>query len=141
MLSEAKHLLAHPERPFAEFTLERSEGLRVTNYLPTLNGKNHQDVNGWFLPFLNLIAKDHQAADGRFLPLPDLVANNHYDGERDSFVSSGESSGHRDKHKAPSHSHIHPLSLQVLLAAPRPVGTGGGEERLRGPCACPRRGS
>ncbi len=30
MLSEAKHLSAHRERPFAEFTLERSEGLRVT---------------------------------------------------------------------------------------------------------------
>jgi hypothetical protein len=30
MLSEAKHLSAHRDRPFAEFTLERSEGLRVT---------------------------------------------------------------------------------------------------------------
>ncbi len=32
MLSEVKHLSAHRERPFAEFTLERSEGLRVTTY-------------------------------------------------------------------------------------------------------------
>jgi hypothetical protein len=30
MLSEAKHLSANRDRPFAEFTLERSEGLRVT---------------------------------------------------------------------------------------------------------------
>ncbi len=30
MLSEAKHLSAHREGPFAEFPLERSEGLRVT---------------------------------------------------------------------------------------------------------------
>ncbi len=30
MLSEAKHLGAPRARPFAEFTLERSEGLRVT---------------------------------------------------------------------------------------------------------------
>src|SRR5260221_7015080 len=30
MLSEAKHLAADCDRPFAEFTLERSEGLRVT---------------------------------------------------------------------------------------------------------------
>ncbi len=30
MLSEAKHLAADRDRPFAEFTLERSEGLRVT---------------------------------------------------------------------------------------------------------------
>ena len=32
MLSEAKHLSTQRARPFAEFTLERSEGLRVTNY-------------------------------------------------------------------------------------------------------------
>ena len=32
MLSEAMHLSAHRVRPFAEFTLERSEGLRVTIY-------------------------------------------------------------------------------------------------------------
>jgi len=31
MLSEAKHLCAPQARPFAEFTLERSEGLRVTH--------------------------------------------------------------------------------------------------------------
>ncbi len=30
MLSAAKHLAADRDRPFAEFTLERSEGLRVT---------------------------------------------------------------------------------------------------------------
>src|SRR5258706_2891987 len=30
MLSAAKHLAADCDRPFAEFTLERSEGLRVT---------------------------------------------------------------------------------------------------------------
>ena len=30
MLSEAKHLSASRDRPFAEFTLERSEGLRAT---------------------------------------------------------------------------------------------------------------
>ena len=32
MLSAAKHLAAHRARPFAEFTLERSEGLRVTTH-------------------------------------------------------------------------------------------------------------
>ncbi len=32
MLSEAKHLAADRDRPFAEFTLERSEGLRVTRW-------------------------------------------------------------------------------------------------------------
>jgi hypothetical protein len=32
MLSAAKHLSAHRERPFAEFPLERSEGLRVTTH-------------------------------------------------------------------------------------------------------------
>src|SRR2546421_402408 len=30
MLRFAQHLASHRERPFAEFTLERSEGLRVT---------------------------------------------------------------------------------------------------------------
>jgi hypothetical protein len=30
MLSEAKHLAAQRDRPFAEFTLSGSEGLRVT---------------------------------------------------------------------------------------------------------------
>jgi hypothetical protein len=32
MLSEAKHLSAHRERPFAEFTLSEANGLRVTKY-------------------------------------------------------------------------------------------------------------
>ena len=31
MLNEVKHLPVHRERSFAEFTLERSEGLRMTN--------------------------------------------------------------------------------------------------------------
>jgi hypothetical protein len=30
MLSAAKHLAAHPARPFAEFTLSATNGLRVT---------------------------------------------------------------------------------------------------------------
>src|SRR6266851_6599769 len=32
MLSAAKHLSAHRERPFAEFTLSEAHVLRVTNY-------------------------------------------------------------------------------------------------------------
>jgi hypothetical protein len=34
MLSAAKHLAAHRDRPFAEFTLSGSEGLRVTVEVP-----------------------------------------------------------------------------------------------------------
>jgi hypothetical protein len=32
MLSEAKHLNAHPARHFAEFTLSEANGLRVTRW-------------------------------------------------------------------------------------------------------------
>jgi len=38
MLSAAKHLDAQRDRPFAEFTLSGSEGLRVTS-------KSHQEVS------------------------------------------------------------------------------------------------
>ncbi len=44
MLSAAKHLAAHRERSFAEFTLSEANGLSMTSdprLLPILVGKNH----------------------------------------------------------------------------------------------------
>ena len=43
-ISAAKHLCAHPDRPFAEFTLSEANGLRVTSdprVFPVLIVKNH----------------------------------------------------------------------------------------------------